>query len=78
VIADCLENQFISHDLRDENHARQLETTVQDLLSSVGDAALEKLRSCDIQKLADTETEKTCALDRIPNEYLGIFQEDYW
>jgi hypothetical protein len=35
VIAEYLENQFTSHDLCDENHARQVETTVKTLLASV-------------------------------------------
>jgi hypothetical protein len=35
VIAGCLENQFTSHDLCDENHEREVETIVQALLASV-------------------------------------------
>jgi hypothetical protein len=33
--ADCLENQFIPHDLCDENHKRQVEARVQTLLEAV-------------------------------------------
>jgi hypothetical protein len=43
VIEDCLQNQFISHDLCDENHEREVETTVQALLASVDDIQSEKL-----------------------------------
>jgi hypothetical protein len=42
VIADCLENQFTSHDLCDENHERQVETTVKVLLASVSGTPLGK------------------------------------
>jgi hypothetical protein len=35
VIADCLENQFTSHDPRDENHKREVGTRAQALLASV-------------------------------------------
>jgi hypothetical protein len=52
VIVDCSENQFISHDLCDENHERQVETTVQALLASVDGTLLGKVRPCDIDKLA--------------------------
>jgi hypothetical protein len=38
--ADCLENQFTSHDLCDENHVRRVETIVQVLLASVDDNPL--------------------------------------
>jgi hypothetical protein len=31
AFADCLEKQFTSHDLCDENHGRQVETRVQAL-----------------------------------------------
>jgi hypothetical protein len=34
--ANCVENQFTSVDLCDENHERQVETRLQDLLASVG------------------------------------------
>jgi hypothetical protein len=40
--ADHLENQFISHDLCDENHEREVETRVQVLLASVDDAHWKK------------------------------------
>jgi hypothetical protein len=44
MIADCLENQFTSHDLCDENHERWVETRVQAQLASVDDTTLEKVR----------------------------------
>jgi hypothetical protein len=42
VIADCLENQFTSHTLCDENHERQVETRVQVLLASTDGIPLGK------------------------------------
>jgi hypothetical protein len=35
VIASCSENQFTSHDLCEENHERELETTVKALLGYI-------------------------------------------
>jgi hypothetical protein len=43
MIADCSETQFTSHDLRDENHERQVETRVQVLLASVDDTPFGKV-----------------------------------
>jgi hypothetical protein len=71
VIADCLENQFTSHDLCDENHARQVEAKVQALVASVSGTPLEKVRPCDIHNLANSlKLRKACGLDGIPNECL--------
>jgi hypothetical protein len=71
VTADCVENHFTSHDLRDENHERLVETRVQALLASVDDTPLGKVRSCDIHKLANSlKLRKACGLDGIPNECL--------
>jgi hypothetical protein len=70
-VADCLENQFTSHDLCDENHEQQVEPRVQALLTSVDDTPMEKVRPCDIQKLVKSlKLRKTCGLDRIPNKCL--------
>jgi hypothetical protein len=44
VIADCLENQFTSHDLCDKNREQQVETRVQALLASVDDATPRKVQ----------------------------------
>jgi hypothetical protein len=44
AIADCLEDQFTSHDHCEENHERRVETTVQALLASVEGTPLEKVR----------------------------------
>jgi hypothetical protein len=41
--ADCLENQFTSRDLCDENHERRVETRVQALLASVDYTPLGKV-----------------------------------
>jgi hypothetical protein len=35
AIADCLENQFTSHDLCDENHKRRVVARVQALLETI-------------------------------------------
>jgi hypothetical protein len=38
-IAECLENQFTSHDLCDENHERRVEARVQALLEAADNDA---------------------------------------
>jgi hypothetical protein len=43
AIADCLGNQFTSHDLCDENHERRVETVVHVLFASADDISLETL-----------------------------------
>jgi hypothetical protein len=71
VIADCLENEFTSHDLRDENPEQQVETGVQALPASVDDTPLGNARPCDIHKLVNSlKLRKACGLDDIPNECL--------
>jgi hypothetical protein len=54
AIADCLEKQFTSHDLRDENHERQVEARVQALLASLSDTPLTKVGPCDIRILINS------------------------
>jgi hypothetical protein len=44
LIADCLENQFTSHGLCDENRERRVETTVQALIASVEGTPMGKVR----------------------------------
>jgi hypothetical protein len=44
VFADCLENQFTSHDLCDKNREREVGTRIQTLLGT----PLRKVRPCDI------------------------------
>jgi hypothetical protein len=69
VIADYLENQFTSHGLCDENHARQVESTVKTLLAPVSGTPLGKGRPCDIHNLANSlKLRKACGLDGIPNK----------
>jgi hypothetical protein len=71
VIADSLETQFTSHDLCDENRERQVETTVQTVLASVGGTPSGKVRPCDIHKLANSlKLRKAYGLNGIPNECL--------
>jgi hypothetical protein len=67
MIADCLENPFTSHNLRDENHEREVGTTIQALLAFVDGTP----RPCDIHKLANSlKFRRACGLDGIPNECL--------
>jgi hypothetical protein len=40
--ADCLENQFIPHDVCEENHERRVETRVQALFEAVDDSLPKK------------------------------------
>jgi hypothetical protein len=47
AIADCLENQFTSHELCDENHKRCVEARVQALLETVDNNLSERIRPCD-------------------------------
>jgi hypothetical protein len=44
LTADCLRNQFTSHDLCDENRKGQAETRVQPLLASVDDTPVGKCK----------------------------------
>jgi hypothetical protein len=68
VNADCLENQFASHNLCDENHERQVETGVQALLTPVDDNPLGKVSPCDVRKLViSLKLSKACGLVGIPN-----------
>jgi hypothetical protein len=53
VIADCLEKQFTSHDLCEENHCIQVETTVQALLTSESRTLLGIIRPREIHNLAN-------------------------
>jgi hypothetical protein len=62
---------FTSHELCDENHARQVETTVKALLASISGAPLGKVQPCDIHNLANSlKLRKACGLNGIPNESL--------
>jgi hypothetical protein len=70
-IADCLEKQITPHDLREENHKRQEEARVQDLLEAVENDLPERKRPCDLQKLITfLKLRKACEIDGIPNECL--------
>jgi hypothetical protein len=69
AIADCLENQLTSHDLRDQNHERQVETRVQALLASVDDNVSGKVKPCAIHKLANSlKLREAYGLGGIQNE----------
>jgi hypothetical protein len=74
AIADCLENQFTLHDLCDENHKRQVEDRVQNLLEAVDNNSSKKIRPCDLQKLVNSlKLTKACRIDGNPNECLKQF-----
>jgi hypothetical protein len=51
VIADCLENQFIPHDVYEENHERRVQARVQALSEGVDDNPPEKVRPCDVEEV---------------------------
>jgi hypothetical protein len=76
AVADCLDNQFTSYDLCDENHEQQEENRVQGLLASVDDTPLGKVRPCDVHKLANSlKLRKTCGLDGSQTNTSGIFKK---
>jgi hypothetical protein len=52
AITDCLEKQFTSHDLCDENRKRRVETVLQALLETVENNPPETIRPCDLQKIS--------------------------
>jgi hypothetical protein len=71
TIADCLENQFMHHELCHENHERLVEARVQALLKAVGSNPPERIRPCDLQKLINSlKLRKACRIDGILNECL--------
>jgi hypothetical protein len=43
AIADCLGNQFIPHDSREENHEKRMEARLQALLEAVNNSPLREL-----------------------------------
>jgi hypothetical protein len=72
TIADCLENQFTSYELCDENHKRGVEARVQALLETVNNNPQERIIQCDVQKLINSlKLKNVCGIDGIPNECLG-------
>jgi hypothetical protein len=46
--ADCLENQFTTRQMCEENHERQVEARVQALLEAVDSDPPERIRPCDL------------------------------
>jgi hypothetical protein len=50
VIADCLENQFRAHDLRDCDHRQCVEAEVGALMAAVDDDTLVTFRPSDVSK----------------------------
>jgi hypothetical protein len=70
MITNCLEDEFISHDLPDENHGRHVETKVQDLLVCRRHP-LVKVRPYDVHKLLNTlKMRKVCGLGGTPRKFL--------
>jgi hypothetical protein len=68
AIVNYLENLFTTHNLCEENHEQREEATVQALLEAV-DYPLERVSSCDVQKLIKyLKLRKACEIDDIPNE----------
>jgi hypothetical protein len=69
--ADCSENQFTPHNLREENHERRVKARVQALLKAADSDPPERIRHCDLQKLLNSlKLKKACGIDGIPNECL--------
>jgi hypothetical protein len=59
AIAGCLEKQFTPQDLCEENHEWHVEARVQTLLKAVDKDSPERIRSCDLYKLINSETVKS-------------------
>jgi hypothetical protein len=77
AISDCLEIQFTSHDLYDDNHERRVEVRVQALLETV-DNSPQRIRPRYLKKLINSlKLRKACGIDGIPNECLRTFQGDH-
>jgi hypothetical protein len=78
VIADCLEKQFTSHDLCEENHEPRLETTVQILLPPPDATTSQKIRPYAVQKLRRSMDIDIVDLMAFQTNALGIFQEKHY
>jgi hypothetical protein len=73
AIADCLENQFATHGMCDENHERRVEARVQVLLEAVDNKCAERISPCDIIGINKfLEIEEGLGIDGNPNEYLRL------
>jgi hypothetical protein len=71
---DCLENQFTSYDLCEENHERRVEARVQALLAPVDDTPLKNVRPGHKEKLQKSfKLRKACGLIGITKECLMHF-----
>jgi hypothetical protein len=72
VTAECLETQFLSHDLSEEYHEGRMKTGVQALLASVDDTSQGKVRPRGVHKLTNIlKLRQASKLVGIPNESLG-------
>jgi hypothetical protein len=64
AIANCLETQFVPHDLCDENHERRVDAKVQALLETVENKHTQRIRPCDVQKfIMSLKLRKACGID---------------
>jgi hypothetical protein len=71
AISDCLKIQLISHVLCDEIREWRVEAGVQALLEAVDNNPLERIGSCDLQKLINSlKLRKAHGIGDIPNECL--------
>jgi hypothetical protein len=71
IIADCLEKQFIPHELCDSYHKIQVEAGDSALLATVGEDIPVKFQPCDVSKeIQSLKLGKASCFDGIPNEYL--------
>jgi len=69
--ADCLENRFTPHDLRNEHHERRVQAYVQVLLETEDSIPSEKIIPYDLKKIINSlKIKKSCGTDGIPNECL--------
>jgi hypothetical protein len=53
-IADCLENQFTPHDLRNENRNWQVEARLQALFEAADNNPHKRIGPCDLQKFVNS------------------------
>jgi hypothetical protein len=71
IIANCLENQFTTHDLCDCYHRRHVEAQVEALPATVDEDAPVNFRPCDVSKvIRSLKLGKACGFDGIRNERL--------
>jgi hypothetical protein len=71
IIADCLEIQFIAHDLCASDHGRQVEAKIKALLATYDEESPVTFRLCGFSKeIKSLKLGKDCGFDGIQNESL--------